>query len=229
MYLVFIFELNRFFWPNRFVFVFGFIFEPNLFVFVFLTKYIRIHIRGSKYYSLTSFRQAGTLKTHMLSHSGMKPHKCGQCEKSFRVAANLKTHILTHTGVKKHSCQKCDRSFSQALNLKDHMLSHSGEKAHNCNQCGHETVQPCNHNNLNWIHSYTIFIFQRNRFVFVLYIGFSIWFYLWTENIQIRICFLFIFEPNRFVFLFVFFFLNRIYSYLYFFYLTKYIQICILF
>ena len=80
------------------------VFEPNLFVFVFLTKYIRIHIRGSKYYSLTSFRQAGTLKTHMLSHSGMKPHKCGQCEKSFRVAANLKTHILTHTGVKKHSC-----------------------------------------------------------------------------------------------------------------------------
>ena len=103
LYLVFIFEL-KFFFDQIDLYSYLVLFLNQIYLYLFfLTKYIRIHIRGSKYYSLTSFRQAGTLKTHMLSHSGMKPHKCGQCEKSFRVAANLKTHILTHTGVKKHS------------------------------------------------------------------------------------------------------------------------------
>ena len=73
-----------------------------------------------------AFTQSGSLKTHLLTHSGDKSHKCGTCEKAFTQAGNLKTHLLIHSGEKSHKCGKCEKAFTQAGNLKRHLLTHSG-------------------------------------------------------------------------------------------------------
>ena len=35
---------------------------------------------------------------HMSTHSGEKPYKCSQCEKSFARKSKLDKHMMTHTG-----------------------------------------------------------------------------------------------------------------------------------
>jgi KRAB domain-containing zinc finger protein len=45
-----------------------------------------------------SFRQQGTLKTHMGIHSEERPYGCNVCSKSFSQKVSLKTHVPIHTG-----------------------------------------------------------------------------------------------------------------------------------
>ncbi|XP_076137517.1 uncharacterized protein LOC143120882 isoform X3 [Alosa pseudoharengus] len=83
-----------------------------------------------------AFSQLSHLKSHILSHTGERPHKCDQCGKAFSQLSHLKTHIVTHTGVRPHKCDQCGKAFSQLSHLKTHIVTHTGERPHKCDQCG---------------------------------------------------------------------------------------------
>ena len=82
-----------------------------------------------------SFNRVTILSNHKLTHTGERPYSCTQCNKSFGKYGNLKTHLLTHSGEKPHPCTQCDQSFSLAAHLKTHMLIHSGVNPYSCTNC----------------------------------------------------------------------------------------------
>uniref|UniRef100_A0A672N5G3 C2H2-type domain-containing protein n=1 Tax=Sinocyclocheilus grahami TaxID=75366 RepID=A0A672N5G3_SINGR len=83
-----------------------------------------------------SFTQKGSLKSHMIVHTGKKPYTCTQCGKSFTYKHTLNDHMRIHTGEKPFNCQQCGKHFTQKQNLTVHMRIHSGEKPYTCHQCG---------------------------------------------------------------------------------------------
>ena len=78
------------------------------------------------------FKQTGPSATHK---ENVKKYMCPQCNKSFNIKSNLKTHILIHTGEKPHKCTMCDFAANRVHHLKMHMLKHTGENPHHCVQC----------------------------------------------------------------------------------------------
>jgi uncharacterized C2H2 Zn-finger protein len=83
-----------------------------------------------------SFSTAGSLATHMRTHSGERPHVCETCGKAFSQSGNLYRHMRTHSGERPHGCEMCGKAFSTSSNLARHMRSHSGEKPYVCERCG---------------------------------------------------------------------------------------------
>ena len=66
------------------------------------------------------------------SHSGVKRHQCGQCEKSFMYAEGLIKHRQVHTLGSVRECSTCKQHFQTLKELKEHALvktlSHAVER-----------------------------------------------------------------------------------------------------
>lgn len=62
-----------------------------------------------------------------------KPKQCQVCGK---ICIWLRTHMLTHTGVKAFKCEHCGKSFTQLSHYKCHLNIHTGNKPYLCDICG---------------------------------------------------------------------------------------------
>ena len=80
--------------------------------------------------------EKGSVKNHMLVHTGIKDFQCEVCEKKFYKKSSLKQHMLTHTKVKDYECDICKKKFSQKNHLVQHFRIHSGEKPYGCAEYG---------------------------------------------------------------------------------------------
>lgn len=89
-----------------------------------------------------SYTSKYNLVTHILGHSGIKPHACSRCGKLFKQLSHLHTHMLTHQGKRPHKCQVCNKAFTQTSHLKRHMMQHSDVKPYNCRICGRGFAYP---------------------------------------------------------------------------------------
>lgn len=89
-----------------------------------------------------SYTSKYNLVTHILGHSGIKPHACAHCGKLFKQLSHLHTHMLTHQGTRPHKCQVCNKAFTQTSHLKRHMMQHSEVKPYNCRICGRGFAYP---------------------------------------------------------------------------------------
>ena len=100
---------------------------------------------------------SGNIKTPTLILTSLKG-KCNKCDYASSQAGHLRTHFITHNGVKLIKCNLCDHAFSQAgylkrhfkhswrmqtvlvcnsqpSNLWHHLKTHTGEKSNKCNHC----------------------------------------------------------------------------------------------
>ncbi|XP_052461036.1 zinc finger protein 366 isoform X2 [Carassius gibelio] len=89
-----------------------------------------------------SYTSKYNLITHILGHSGIKPHGCKLCGKLFKQLSHLHTHMLTHQGSRPHKCQVCHKAFTQTSHLKRHMMQHSDVKPYSCGVCGRGFAYP---------------------------------------------------------------------------------------
>lgn len=75
-----------------------------------------------------SFKQKGTLKTHMIVHQKERPFGCGYCKKRFKLKSHLKEHERIHTGEKPFSCPVCRMRFTRSNPMKIHLRNHHREQ-----------------------------------------------------------------------------------------------------
>ena len=78
----------------------------------------------------------GNFSKHQLKHSGVKAHKCEQCEKCFSQKSTLQGHIRSIHGNQKFACEFYKKTCNRKSNLTKHIATvHQGRKEFKCPQC----------------------------------------------------------------------------------------------
>ncbi|KAH8319221.1 hypothetical protein KR074_003072 [Drosophila pseudoananassae] len=82
------------------------------------------------------FTQSGNMIRHRQRHSGIKPHKCPECDATFYTQKELSSHSICHTGRMPCICEVCGRPCRDRGVLTAHMRRHTGERPAKCDVCG---------------------------------------------------------------------------------------------
>lgn len=64
------------------------------------------------------------------------------CQKEFNRPDKLKSHILTHSGIKPYKCRECGRSFGRKPHLREHERGHRADFKFKCEICGKGYFRP---------------------------------------------------------------------------------------
>ncbi|XP_021943933.2 zinc finger protein 37 [Folsomia candida] len=99
-----------------------------------------------------AFKQKSVLDRHSVIHTKAKPFKCSICQKRFSWSANYFYHLRRHEGIKPFPCRYCNKSFSQRQHLTEHINIHLDLRPFVCNEEGCEAF--AQYGNL-WTHKKT--------------------------------------------------------------------------
>ncbi|XP_076242363.1 uncharacterized protein LOC143184195 isoform X2 [Calliopsis andreniformis] len=81
------------------------------------------------------YKHKHALEIHVGMHNGVNPFQCSFCNKCFTQKGALMRHLPIHTGEMPYQCELCGKRFIHHTSYNMHKLSHSGKKSYKCNMC----------------------------------------------------------------------------------------------
>lgn len=73
------------------------------------------------------WKTSGELKSHLTSHSNVKPFICEICGQAYKHKSALDVHVGMHNGICPFTCMYCKKTFTQKGALRRHLPLHTGE------------------------------------------------------------------------------------------------------
>lgn len=92
------------------------------------------------------WRTSAELKTHVKSHSNLRPYMCEKCGQAYKHKHALEIHVGMHNGVSPFQCSVCNKCFTQKGALMRHLPMHTGETPYQCELCGKRFVHHTSYN-----------------------------------------------------------------------------------
>lgn len=92
------------------------------------------------------WRTSAELKTHIKSHSNIRPYMCEKCGQAYKHKHALEIHIGMHNGINPFQCSFCKKCFTQKGALMRHLPMHTGETPYQCELCGKRFVHHTSYN-----------------------------------------------------------------------------------
>ncbi|CAK9824381.1 Zinc finger protein 358 [Anthophora retusa] len=86
------------------------------------------------------WRTSAELKTHIKTHSSLRPYMCEKCGQAYKHKHALEIHVGMHNGINPFQCNFCNKCFTQKGALMRHLPMHTGEMPYQCELCGKRFV-----------------------------------------------------------------------------------------